>query len=258
MEPENSDRSYWEKDVHVIVKKRDEDIPVYTVKAENGSGKERVLHRNLLLSCEHLPLEYPVEEGKSTPKIKTSKVADKKKIEDNVLICSRRKPMRTQDNSVNEGEDVASSSDEDEEWLGRCRKAADRIEGLLNTHGSLMSSPVGDFTQLNKECGSDTLATDVVSVSDDDSDDTDVRLDSNEVLDESLVDVEISGGTIASGYQEVEDGGHVDIEEDLEQSDNSQDENVDILPLNGRERRMNRRPPRKLTYDNPGIPSYLQ
>ena len=54
-------RSYWENDVHVAIRKKDENIPVYIVKAVNGKGKERVLHRNLLLSCEHLPLEEPVE-----------------------------------------------------------------------------------------------------------------------------------------------------------------------------------------------------
>ena len=47
-------RSWWEDDVHVVVGKKDENIPVYTVKRENGKGKERVLHRNLLLPCEHL------------------------------------------------------------------------------------------------------------------------------------------------------------------------------------------------------------
>ncbi len=52
-------RSWWEDDVHVVVRKKDDNIPVYTVKRENGKGKERILHRNLLLPCEHLPLEIP-------------------------------------------------------------------------------------------------------------------------------------------------------------------------------------------------------
>ena len=62
-------RSYWENDVHVLIRKKDENIPVYIVKAENGKGKERVLHRNLLLSCGHLPVDKYICE----PEQKTSK-----------------------------------------------------------------------------------------------------------------------------------------------------------------------------------------
>ena len=49
-------RSYWEDKVHVIVSSR-EDVPIYKVKAEDGTGKERVLHRNLLMQCTHLQSE---------------------------------------------------------------------------------------------------------------------------------------------------------------------------------------------------------
>ncbi|XP_073668068.1 uncharacterized protein [Paramisgurnus dabryanus] len=49
-------RSYWENRVYVIVKRRSNDSPVYEVIPEKG-GKMRVLHRNLLLPCDSLPLE---------------------------------------------------------------------------------------------------------------------------------------------------------------------------------------------------------
>ena len=48
-------RSYWEEKVHEVVA-INEDSPVYSVKAEDGTGKVRVLHRNLLLPCDYLPL----------------------------------------------------------------------------------------------------------------------------------------------------------------------------------------------------------
>lgn len=51
-------RSYWENRVHVVVKRRSSDSPVYEVEPEGG-GKCRVLHRNLLLPCDSLPLNHP-------------------------------------------------------------------------------------------------------------------------------------------------------------------------------------------------------
>ena len=43
-------RSYWEDTVHVVVSQKAES-PVYIVKPESGEGRERTLHRNLLLPC---------------------------------------------------------------------------------------------------------------------------------------------------------------------------------------------------------------
>ncbi|KAL2084771.1 hypothetical protein ACEWY4_020289 [Coilia grayii] len=54
-------RSYWEDKVHVVIQRKTPEGPVYEVTAENGKGGKRVLHRNLLLPCDHLPLEKPVE-----------------------------------------------------------------------------------------------------------------------------------------------------------------------------------------------------
>ena len=51
-------RSYWEEKVHEVVA-INQDSPVYSVKVEDGTGKVRVLHRNLLLPCDYLPLEKP-------------------------------------------------------------------------------------------------------------------------------------------------------------------------------------------------------
>ena len=67
-------RSYWEEKVHEVVA-INEDSPVYSVKAEDGTGKVRVLHRNLLLPCDYLPLEklpQPVTSKKSSHSKKKS------------------------------------------------------------------------------------------------------------------------------------------------------------------------------------------
>ena len=60
-------RPYWEKEIYVVTQKR-KDMPVYEVMLENGSGRSRVLHRNLLLPCSYLPVEATISRSKSTQK----------------------------------------------------------------------------------------------------------------------------------------------------------------------------------------------
>ena len=50
-------RNHWEESIHVVIRQVGEEIPVYEVKPEQGRGRSRILHRNLLLPCDHLPLE---------------------------------------------------------------------------------------------------------------------------------------------------------------------------------------------------------
>ena len=65
-------RSYWEEKVHEVVA-INENSPVYSVKAKDGTGKVRVLHRNLLLPCDYLPLEKPPQPVTSSKKSSHSK-----------------------------------------------------------------------------------------------------------------------------------------------------------------------------------------
>ena len=50
-------RSYWEKDIHVVVRRKSAESPVYEVKPEGTAKKRRTLHRNLLLPCDFLPMD---------------------------------------------------------------------------------------------------------------------------------------------------------------------------------------------------------
>ena len=50
-------RSYWEKDIHVVVRRKSAESPVSEVKPEGTARKRRTLHRNLLLPCDFLPMD---------------------------------------------------------------------------------------------------------------------------------------------------------------------------------------------------------
>ncbi|CAJ1087322.1 uncharacterized protein LOC102082344 [Xyrichtys novacula] len=52
-------QSYWEDQVYKVEERKANDSPVYRISPENGQGRERVVHRNLLLPCNFLPLEKP-------------------------------------------------------------------------------------------------------------------------------------------------------------------------------------------------------
>ena len=52
-------RSFWEEKVHVVVKRKAPDSPVYELRQERGGGRSRTLHRNLLLPCDFLEAETP-------------------------------------------------------------------------------------------------------------------------------------------------------------------------------------------------------
>ena len=47
-------RAYWEQDIYEVVKRQNEDSPVYTIKPRDKVGRLRTVHRNLLLTCPDL------------------------------------------------------------------------------------------------------------------------------------------------------------------------------------------------------------
>ncbi|XP_061600648.1 uncharacterized protein LOC133463244 [Cololabis saira] len=74
-------RSFWEDQVHVVTERKHQDSPVYEVKPERGSGRTRVLHRNMLLPCDFLPVEQSQPEKPKTTKSKSrTKHRDKRQV----------------------------------------------------------------------------------------------------------------------------------------------------------------------------------
>jgi len=61
----------WEEDVYVVLKQPNPEIPVFVVGRENGEGKKRTLHRNLLLPIGSLPLPEEPEPVVRPPPKKT-------------------------------------------------------------------------------------------------------------------------------------------------------------------------------------------
>ena len=50
-------RSFWEKEIYVVIRRKDANSPVYEIKRESVEGPIRTLHINLLLPCNDLPIE---------------------------------------------------------------------------------------------------------------------------------------------------------------------------------------------------------
>ncbi|ROI16652.1 hypothetical protein DPX16_22629 [Anabarilius grahami] len=70
-------RNHWEDVVHTVVRQVGEGSPIYEVKPEQGKGRSRVLHRNLLLSCDYLPLEVELrKESKTKKTVNEQRLAD--------------------------------------------------------------------------------------------------------------------------------------------------------------------------------------
>lgn len=64
-------RSYWENQIHIVVSQKGEGTPVYEVRPERGTGRIRILHRNMLMPCNALPLEDPAQRiGRSESHVK--------------------------------------------------------------------------------------------------------------------------------------------------------------------------------------------
>ena len=68
----------WNDSVYVVLEQPHDNVPVFVVRQENGEGRKRTLHRNLLLSLASIPLD-PLNISDNTPKIVPRKSLKKPK-----------------------------------------------------------------------------------------------------------------------------------------------------------------------------------
>lgn len=134
-------RSYWEDIVHRVMEKIG-DGPVYRVTPERGTKRERVLHRNMLMLVNDLPLEPEVSKAKRQP----------------VRRRTRRMDEREEEASVHSG-----SSSEDDGPFFECRRLRADTEARApapecsRQQGPLMSPTADEFypeDQENEDDGS--------------------------------------------------------------------------------------------------------
>ena len=90
----------WEKSVYKVVSQPNSESPVFEVKLENGEGRVRVLHRNLLLPIGDLKLREPLSQESNKTK----------KLSPNVKCRTRQSVKKTDLDTETECEE--SSSDE--------------------------------------------------------------------------------------------------------------------------------------------------
>lgn len=89
-------RSYWEDEIYIIRGRKGDDIPVYEVQPESGKGRTKVLHRNLLLPCNFLPVAENTKSLQSTEQVRTR---------DNNRIKQRLVMQHTQQTDTDEESD---------------------------------------------------------------------------------------------------------------------------------------------------------
>ena len=130
-------KAYWQDEIHVVVSKKNDSIPVYEVQPEHGKGRVKTLHRNLLLPCDSLPAR---EVEKTTTEHTSTKQNPQRR-------RHRRSPPSTPQPSTLESTDSDSEHEYFLRWQNRCAaqygtQAETRKEGT--DHDVPEVDPAGD------------------------------------------------------------------------------------------------------------------
>ena len=151
----------WEEDPYIVENQPNPDIPVYIVKKENGEGRKRTLHRNLLLPIGHLnPMDTSAEPRPSRPVPAPRRMTRQRRVtqttdesmseimdledEDDSIICVYRIPQDTAAEYTHgaSSSDLPSQTDDDqplaaEEQTTELEEDAPSSEVHITTDGSV-------------------------------------------------------------------------------------------------------------------------
>ena len=219
-------QSHWEQDVYIVVK-RQRGSPVYIVKKENGQGTERVLHRNLLLQCDFLPVDpVPAPLSKDKKNLRKSLWNRKK--------ASRKKPSQEMSSLEHS---CRNDTDSDEELLSLelIQKAQDHCQ---NNSEQTISQESVDST-----AGSSSMtSTPALNVERPETET--VELETSEVPENLIVPEEVSS-PVATADEVPRQPPPVAAAEE-----------VPYQPIRSPRPQRSRRPPPVFTYYAPGNPMY--
>ena len=207
-----------------------------------AKAKEHVLHRNLLLSCEHLPSEELILIGKPTS-VPEKTTSMKKKVCNKATMCKTMSSRNCEN---------AGSFSEEEQWIDRCRYIVDNLENLEVEESEYVQDEQSEES-LDEEVEEPTVQ-DNLSASD-------VLEEGDIQEDENSDDTVGPDGDFTREYDDSDvNWNSVDVRSDnpiIDADSSLDDKDVEMLSLNRRERsKRNRRPPRIFTYDEKGEPIY--
>ena len=127
--------SFWEKTTHHMTKQHG-DSPVYEVAPESGKGRTRVLHRNMLLPCDFLPVTETdiTMVDPSQPNASTKRATKQDLRQRNTIQLQTRK--------------VYSSSSEDDNfsWHFPVHVTSRNRNSGTRSKGSQLNTPTNDST----------------------------------------------------------------------------------------------------------------
>ena len=103
----------WKDHIYNVTKQASKDIPVFVVRREDGQGRERTLHRNMLLPVNHLPIDKPHEPRRDPGAANTRNCQENGKLnwKDEIEV---RKDRSDSDTMINDMHQSGSDSDTEE------------------------------------------------------------------------------------------------------------------------------------------------
>ena len=158
-------RSFWEQDIYKIVSIKDDAGVVYEVVPEKDpKSKTRILHRNMLLPCDHLPLDLPTGRDtkattqtcdQETPQESGESESDNESFIITTRPATHEQEERNEDTIAND----TSSSISDYESSSESNQESSSEEDFDNPSNSINENPSDTYHQGVDDRGNSTQET---------------------------------------------------------------------------------------------------